>query len=74
MVNLEPLRQYASSDEANVVPGTTFKKSPEGPQARTQVWTSLGRISSTPEIVELNSARECLVLTPRKHGTKGLQN
>jgi hypothetical protein len=57
MVNLEPLRQYASSDEANVVPGTTFKKSPEGPQARTQVWTSLGRISSTPEIVELNSAR-----------------
>jgi len=42
MVNLERLRQYASSDEANVVLGTTFKKSPEGPQARTQVRTLSG--------------------------------
>jgi hypothetical protein len=37
MVNLEGLRQYASCDEANVDQGTTFKKSPEGPQARTQI-------------------------------------
>jgi hypothetical protein len=37
MVNPECLRQYASSDEATSIRGTTFKKAPEGPQEKTQV-------------------------------------
>jgi hypothetical protein len=78
MVNPDRLRQYASSDKANVVLGTAFQKSPEGPQARTQLQTPRAHFLNTRD-VELNCSTELGQVVPgvdltRRHGTKGLQN
>lgn len=74
MVNLECLRQYASCDEANVDRGTTFKKPPEGTQARTQIQTPSGAFPQHRDCcTELGQVVPDVDPT-RTHGTKGLQN
>lgn len=77
MVNLERFRQYASSDNANVDLGTTFKKSPERIRRQRFLYTyraSRAHFFNTRHCCTALSARKFLMLTPRKHGTKGLQN